>query len=204
MTVFDGMPVMTRRGVIAAAAALAALPSAALADAVSQATGLVTAIAGELTKMVRSGRSVSQVTKDFERVLAKYGDMPAVAAASLGQPWRSASNSQNQAYVAAFQRYLATKYGRQFHEYKNASMGVTGARDAGKKGVLVNTVVKRPGQESIKVDWQISARSGSPKAVNMWIEGVSMLANERAEIGAMLDAGRGSIDALIAELRKRA
>ena len=203
MTVSDCTEAMTRRGVIAAAAAFAAFPRVALADAVSQATGLVTAIAGELTKMVRSGRSVTQVTKDFERVLAKYGDMPAVAAASLGQPWRSASNAQKQAYVGAFQRYLATKYGRQFHEYKNASMSVTGARDAGKKGVLVNTVVARPGQENIGVDWQVSARSGSPKAVNLWIEGVSLLANERAEIGAMFDAAGGSIDALIAELRKR-
>jgi hypothetical protein len=31
-----------------------------------------------------------------------------------------------------------------------------------------------------------------------------MLANERAEIGAMLDAQRGSVDGLIAQMRARA
>ena len=56
----------------------------------------------------------------------------------------------------------------------------------------------RPGQEDIAVDWQISERSGATKAVNLIIEGVSMLANERAEVGAMLEAKRGSVDGLIA------
>ena len=75
-----------------------------------------------------------------------------------------------------------------------------GARDGGKAGVLVQTVVVRPGQEDIAVDWQISERSGATKAVNLIIEGVSMLANERAEIGAQLEAKRGDLDALIAQL----
>ena len=61
----------------------------------------------------------------------------------------------------------------------------------------------RPGQENIAVDWQISDRSGRARAVNLIIEGVSLLANERAEIGAMLDAQGGSVDRLTAELRAR-
>ena len=36
--------------------------------------------------------------------------------------------------------------------------------------------------------------------MNLVIEGVSMLANERAQVGAILDAQRGSIDGLIAQL----
>ena len=124
----------------------------------------------------------------FEGILARYGDMPVVAASVLGPPWRGASGAQKQAFVAAFQSYLARKYGRQFREYRNARIVVTGARDGGSAGVLVQTRVVRPGQEDIAVDWQISGRSGSLRAVNLVIEGVSMLANERAEIGAMLEA----------------
>ena len=63
-------------------------------------------------------------------------------------------------------------------------------------------MVPEPGRDTIAVDWQISDRSGSPKAVNLIIEGVSMLANERAEVGAMLDAQRGSLDGLIAQMSK--
>ena len=39
---------------------------------------------------------------------------------------------------------------------------------------------------------------------NLIIEGISLIATERAEIGAMLEAARGSIDGLIQTLRARA
>jgi phospholipid transport system substrate-binding protein len=81
---------------------------------------------------------------------------------------------------------------------------VLGSRDGGKAGVLVQTTAKRPGKENVAIDWQVSARSGSPKVVNLVIEGVSMLASERAQVGAMLDGAGGSVDGLIRELRARA
>ncbi len=206
MPTTDPGPGLSRRAFlcgVAAMAGLALLPRPVAADALSKAQALVTTISADLTRLVNSGRSEAQLYGDFEGILSRYGDMPAVAAATLGPAWRGASNGQKQAYVAAFQSYLARKYGRQFREYKNASIDVTGARDAGKAGVLVQTTVVRPGQSNIAVDWQISDRSGSPRAVNLIIEGVSMLANERAEIGAMLDAQGGSIDRLTAELKGR-
>jgi phospholipid transport system substrate-binding protein len=181
------------------ALALAALARPARADAVGQAQAFVAGLAGELQQLVNSGRSEAQMYAAFEGILARYGDMPAVAASVLGPPWRGASAAEKQAFVAAFQRYLARKYGRQFREYRNARIVVTGARDAGRAGVLVQTRVVRPGQEDIAVDWQVSAHSGSPRAVNLIIEGVSLLASERTEIGARLEAA-GSVAALIGEL----
>jgi phospholipid transport system substrate-binding protein len=181
------------------ALALAALARPAAADAAGQAQAFVAGLADELQRLVNSGRSEAQMYAAFEGILARYGDMPAVAASVLGPPWRGASAAEKQAFVAAFQRYLARKYGRQFREYRNARIVVTGARDAGRAGVLVQTRVVRPGQEDIAVDWQVSARSGSPRAVNLIIEGVSLLASERAEIGARLEAA-GSLAALIGEL----
>ena len=75
------------------------------------------------------------------------------------------------------------------------------AQDAGDKGVLVSTSVVRPGREPIAVDWQVSERSGQPKVVNLIIEGVSMLTNERTEVRAMLEASGGSLDKLIATMK---
>ena len=175
-----------------------ASPSAAASTA--QAEALVTRLSGELTQLVGSGRSEAQIYAGFESVLQRYADMPAVAASVLGPPWRGASNAQKQGFVAAFQHYLSRRYGKQFREYRNARIVVTDSRDGGKAGVLVSTKVVRPGQEDIAVDWQISDRSGSARVVNLVIEGVSMLSSERAQIGAMLDAQRGSIDGLIDQL----
>ncbi len=200
-------PDLTRRRLLIAGGAvalLAAAPMRAAATAVDRAQSLVTNLSAELLSLVNSGRPEAQVYAGFEQILVRYGDMPAVAASVLGPPWRSASAAQRQAFVGAFQAYFSRRYGRQFREYQNARINVARVRDAGNSGVLVQTVVVRPNQPDINVEWQVSERSGSAKVVNLIIEGVSMLANERAEIGAMLEAERGSIDGLIGAMRARA
>ena len=199
---------LTRRGVALgtlAFAALALAPSAGrAAGAVDRAQALVASLSETLIALLRSGRSQGQLVGDFEALLARYGDMPVVASSVLGPPWRSASPAQKSAFVTAFQAYLARKYGGQFRDYTNASITLVRARDAGKSGVLVETSVTRPGRDPYQVEWQVSERGGSPKVVNLIIEGVSMLTNERAEVGAMLEASGGSIDTLTARMRAAA
>jgi phospholipid transport system substrate-binding protein len=199
-------PGTTRRAALAGLLGLGALLLArpVAAQGTSQAEALVAQLADEVTGLINSGRSAEQVTAGFSRILSRYADMPAVAASVLGPPWRSASQGQKQAFVSAFQAYVAAKYGAQFRDYQNAAITVLGSRDGGRAGVLVQTTAKRPGKENVAIDWQVSARSGSPKVVNLVIEGVSMLASERAQVGAMLDGAGGSVDGLIRELRARA
>ena len=199
---------VSRRGVVLAAltlAAAAAIPRAGrAAGEVDRAQALVTSLSETLIGLLRSGRSQGQLIGDFEALLARYGDMPVVAASVLGPPWRSASPAQKSAFVTAFQAYLARKYGGQFRDYTDANITLVRARDAGKSGVLVETSVTRPGRDPYQVEWQVSERGGSPKVVNLIIEGVSMLTNERAEVGAMLEASGGSIDKLTARMRAAA
>jgi phospholipid transport system substrate-binding protein len=191
--------------------ALAALAAAALpmtralaAGEAERAQALVAQLSETLIALLRSGKSEAALITDFEALLARYGDMPVVAASVLGPPWRSASQAQKQAFVSAFQTYLSRKYGRQFTDYKNATIQIRRARDGGRSGVLVETVITRPGRDGFVVEWQVSERGGSPKVVNLIIEGVSMLTNERAEVGAMLEADGGNLDQLIARMRATA
>lgn len=185
---------------LAVAGALATVGAPAHAQAAAQAQELVTSLSNELVQLVNSGRSDSQILSSFETILAKYADLTAIGASVLGPPWRGASAAQKQAFIKAFSHYLSRRYGKQFRDYKNAQIKVTGAKDGGRVGVLVSSQVIRPGQESVNVDWQISSQSGSPKVVNLVIEGVSMLASERANMGSMLDAAGGSLDKLTANL----
>lgn len=203
MPIFDPMGV-TRRAMLVGLAGMgfaAALPLPAFATATERAQALVTQLSAELTSLVNSGRGNEQIYNEFERILARYADMPAVAASVLGPPWRSATPAQQQAFVAAFQHYLSRRYGQYFRDYTNAEIRVSGARDAGNAGVLVNTLVVIPGQENVGIDWQISERGGSTKVVNLVVEGVSILSTGRAEVAAMLESHRGDIDALTAQMR---
>jgi phospholipid transport system substrate-binding protein len=202
-------PGLSRRRLLGlAAAALFALPfrpgPAQAQDAAGRATALVQSLSDQLIALLRSGRSDRQLYGEFEKLLARYGDIPVVAGSVLGPPWRSATPAQKKAFVAAFQTYLSRKYGKQFRDYQNAAIAIVRARDAGKNGVLVETRVTRPGREGFTVEWQVSERGGSPKVVNLIIEGVSMLTNERAEIGAQYEAAGGNLEKLIAGLRATA
>lgn len=198
----------TRRTLLAAGAAFgvtALLPVAAPARAMSttQATGLIQQVVDEVLKIVNSNASKGQALANFEKLFARYADVNVIARSVLGPPWRSASSSQQSAFVAAFQGYLARKYGSEFQEFRGAQMQITGVQDHGDKGIVVNSVVNVPGNAPVAVDWQVSDRSGSPKMFNLFIEGVSMLSTERSEIRAILEANRNSMDGLIADLKGR-
>lgn len=195
---------LSRRALMRGAAGLGlafAILGPAAAQSTSAAQQLVVTLSAELTRLVNSGQPAAQVIGSFQTLLTRYADMTAVSASVVGPAWRSASAAQKQAFVPAFTNYFAKRYGRTFAEYKSATIEVQGAQDGGKAGVLVNSVVKRPGQSDIRVGWQVSDRSGSPRVVNLIIEGVSALANERAEVGAMLDAQGGNLDKLIAQMK---
>lgn len=198
----------TRRGLIggaAAAGAFATLPLVGPARALStsQATGLIQQVVDEVLKIVNSGASSGQALASFEKMFARYADVGVIARSVMGPPWRSASSAQQKAFVAAFRGYLARKYGSEFREFRGAKMNITGVKDHGDKGMVVSSVVSFPGSAPVSVDWQVSDRSGSPKMFNMFIEGVSMLSTERSEIRAILEANRNSVDALIADLKRR-
>jgi phospholipid transport system substrate-binding protein len=119
----------------------------------------------------------------------------------LGNDGRSATASQKRAYSAAFETYVARKYGRRFREFIGGRLEVTGVKQV-KKWYEVSAVAYLNGQSPFEVTFLVSDRSGDNRFFNLYIEGINMLLTERTEIGSMLDKRRGDIDALIEDLRQ--
>ena len=67
--------------------------------------------------------------------------------------------------------------------------------------LLVGSQFQVQGEAPFEVRWQVSDKSGKNLFFNIIIEGVNMLASERAEVGAMLDKRKGDIDGLIGDLQ---
>ena len=65
----------------------------------------------------------------------------------------------------------------------------------------VVSVAYLPGEAPFDLRWHVSDKSGKDLFFNLIIEGVNMLASERAEIGALLDKRKGNIDQLIEDLK---
>lgn len=190
-------------GYLGAGAALAALPVAMPAWALNtdQARALVQQSLNEVYGVINSGKAPAQMYKEFEAIFARYADVDVIARSALGPAARQVSAQQFAGYKQAFQGYIGRKYGARFREFIGSQIEVTGARPM-KSFFVVTSVAKLNGRAPMTVEWHVSDKSGQSKYFNIIIEGVNMLASERAEIAAMLAANKGDIGALTAALQR--
>jgi phospholipid transport system substrate-binding protein len=194
---------LTRRGLavgLAAGLALAALPFPAAALTAEAAKGLVDKTVADVNKIIGSGKSEKAMLNDFEKLFARYADVPTIARSVLGTAARSASKGQLSSYTKAFQGYISRKYGRRFREFIGGTIEVAEAR-AVKSYYEVISTARLPGDAPFEVRWHVSDKSGKSLFFNIIIEGVNMLASERTEMGALLDQRGGDLDQLIADLK---
>lgn len=194
---------LTRRGftaVLAAGVVSLAASRAAVALTVDDARALVGHAIDTVNNIISSGKSESAMFGDFEKMFARFGDVPVIARSALGVAAKSASKSQLSAFTKAFQGYIARKYGRRFREFIGGRIEVTDARPL-KSYFEVISIAYLPGEAPFDLRWHVSDKSGKDLFFNLIIEGVNMLASERAEIGALLDKRKGNLDQLIADLK---
>jgi phospholipid transport system substrate-binding protein len=116
----------------------------ASAQSPDAAAALVNRVVADVLGVINSGRSESAMLRDFERIFRDYADVPIIAQSVVGPPWRSASDGDRSAFVAAFQGYMARKYGRRFREFIGGEITVTGSRPV-RNFVEVISTVRIPG-----------------------------------------------------------
>ena len=194
----------TRRWVLSAGTACAAVlvskPLFALTTA--QAEALIDRMLAELNGIINSGRSANQMFGDFERLFAKYADIPIISPSLIGRDgWQRASSGQRAAFIDAFTGYIARKYGKRFRELIGGKVVVKNTVAAGKNHE-VRTVADLRGSAPFEVSFFVSGRSGNSQFYDMRIEGISLRRAEANEVGAMLDRKGGNIDAMIADLKR--
>lgn len=194
---------VSRRHLIAAGAAaatLGAMPTASFALTDASARTLIDRVVAEINRVIGSGKSVSSMIREFERIFARYADVNIIARSTLGPDSRRASAAQMRAFTDAFRGYIARKYGKRFNEFVGGKIEVKGVQQVKSWHEVRSTVYLR-GEAPFEVLFLVSDRSGKDLFFDMVIEGVSLRLTERTEIGAMLDRRQGSIDAMIQDLR---
>lgn len=177
-----------------------ALPLPAAALTLADAHAFIDKAVGEINRTIASGKSQTAMYADFERIFARYADVPAIAQKALGPRARTATKAQMTAFNKAFQGYISRKYGARFREFIGGKIEVTDAKPL-KSYFEVISVAHLKGQAPFDLRWHVSDKAGRILFFNIIIEGVNMLASEQAEIGAMLDRRKGDIDALIQDLK---
>lgn len=186
---------------LAAGLAVMALPSGAQALTLDQARTLVDQTVADINMIISSGKSESAMLADFEKLFARYADVPTIARSALGPAARQASKAQLAGFTRAFQGYISRKYGRRFREFIGGRIDVNDARPLKSYYEVISTAFLK-GEPPFEVRWHVSDKSGKSRFFNIIIEGVNLLAAERTEIGALLDKRGGDLDRLIKDMAK--
>ena len=178
----------------------ATVPRPALALTEARARALIDQVVRDINRVIASGKPLSAMIADFERIFSRYADVPIIARSTLGADANRISSAQLRAYAGAFRGYIARKYGKRFNEFKGGRIEVNDVREV-KSWHEVRSTAYLPGEAPFEVSFLVSDRSGQDKFFDMVIEGISLRLSERTEIGAMLDRRNGNIDALINDLK---
>ena len=190
---------LNRRFVLGAgisALAMSHLPVSAFAAAKDDAERLIFKVVGEVQALINSGRSEASMIQSFQGIFQNYAHVTTISRSVLGPSWNSASASEQKAYVTALQGYLSRKYGKQFRSFIGATIEVTKSTDFGKKGIIVESVVKSPKFADTRVEWHVVNAGGQLKFFDLYVEGVKLISTERSEVRAVLDRNGGSVGKL--------
>jgi phospholipid transport system substrate-binding protein len=176
-----------------------ALPAFALTEA--RARALIDQVVSDINGVIATGKPLSRMVSDFERIFSRYADVNIIARSTLGADANRASASQLRAYTEAFRGYVARKYGKRFNEFIGGRIEVQGVRQV-KSWHEVKSMAYLRGESPFEVNFLVSDRSGKDLFFDMIIEGISLRLSERTEIGAMLDRRNGDISALIEDIKR--
>jgi phospholipid transport system substrate-binding protein len=198
-------PMNSRRGfltLMSGAATVALLPvRPAHAMTAAGAQSLIEQAIAQVYQVINSGLPAAQMYRDFESILESYADVDIIARTVLGPTARQIDSQQFAAYRQALRGYIGRKYGKRFREFIGSKVEVTGARPL-KSFFAVSSVARLNGRAPMEVEWHVSDKSGQPRFFNLIIEGVNMIASERAEVAAMLARRKGDVAALTADLQQ--
>ncbi|MFT7390325.1 MAG: phospholipid transport system substrate-binding protein, partial [Paracoccaceae bacterium] len=174
-------------------------PAAAATEA--EAITFVTAVVAEVEALVKSGRPVAEQAGDFRKMFARRAASEQAVRFVMGIAWREMTADQQKRMHEAFLDHIARVYAELLSDYRGQTIEIGQAQDFGKKGILVRSFARSPGDEDVSVEWLVSDRGGNGlQLVDITIVGISLLQSQRQEFAAMLEKRGGNIDTLIRDL----
>jgi len=159
---------ITRRSLVAGTAAIAVMAPAGAAFALSEgdAKAHVSKTLDDLLALLRTPGNATSRAPRLRQIMETRANVPQLAKFSAGRVWREMSGDQQSRFVDAFSHFISVTYARRFNEYSgDPKISLGRARDAGKKGWLVETPINLPNGERAAVEWLVSDPAGSVQAV---------------------------------------
>jgi len=132
----------------------------------------------------------------IEPVIRRSFDLPFMARATVGQAWKELSDEDRRLWVETFSSYTIYKLADRFDGFSGQSFEIVGQKPASLDTLIIQTLVKRPSDDDVRLDYRMRKKESSWKVIDIYAKGrVSEIALRRSEYTAILK--RGGMDLLI-------
>ena len=161
-------------------------------------------LGGEVLAVLSDGSlSQDQRIAFLRKLLARDLDIPLIARFVAGRHWRKAAPAERSAYLEAFRAFVVGTFSARLGGVAVDRFEVLGARDIGKKDILVRCRVRQTDSKPLDTDWRVRQKGDSFRILDLSVEGISMALTLRKEFASVLRR-KGSVGALVPILKEKA
>lgn len=126
----------------------------------------------------------------IEEVAYQRFDFDTLSRLVLARNWSTLSKEQQARFIDEFKQHLSVTYGRNIDSYSNEKVILLGDREEARGDWSVKTKIARGGgNDDILVDYRLRRLGDQWKIIDVVIEGVSLVANFRAQFQEILANG---------------
>ncbi len=148
--------------------------------------------------------SEAERVKRMRALLAEAFDAKAIGKFVLGIYWRRSTEDQRAEFLKLYKTVVSHSYAGLFKKYSGETFEVIRQVSVAGGGSIVYGRIKRMNGPPVAVELQVVKHSGTYKAVDFKIEGVSLPLTHRKEYYSILRRNRGSVAGLLNVLREKA
>ncbi len=199
---------LTRRHVLAlAGGTVAAMVTGHLAPALAQPVSdvaFVRQLSDKLIGIINGPGSLADKRQRILPLIDENVDVSGIGRFCLGRYWRTATPEQQQHFLDLFHRVLMHSITDKLGDYQGVRIEVGASEARGNGHSAVSSVITRPSQPPLNVQWVITHVDGAPKIADVIGEGVSMSITERGDYTSYLQRNGNNIDALLKALERQA
>jgi len=180
---------------------MAALPASA-AGPDQNATAFVQATADRMTAIIDGDEVKATKAARLQALVDQSVDSEEIARFCLGRFWRTTTPAQQGRFLQMFHQVLLDGVTGQISAYKGVKVKTSSAMERD-DGTLVPSIVARPGQKDVRVDWLVRPTSAGLRIQDIIAEGTSLRLTRRNDYAAFMGAHGGDMEALLAAIRQR-
>lgn len=193
------------RTLLTAAAVLAVLlagPAAGTSPPASDPSGARKAVevivAEALTVLRNAALSEAQKRQGIENLADRSFDFDRISKLVLARNWKKLSAEQRGDFIAEFRRHLSITYGRRLNRFTDEDVVVGDDQDHPNGDITIKTTIIGGQADGVALDYRMRTRDGNWYAIDLIIEGVSMISNFRSQVQEIVSTkgADGLIDAL--------